>query len=131
MMRTMRWISWRCPDPHATPRPDDGGGAQFGALSTWRNRPIPLTLARAEVPECFRDGVIAEPSLIKLPRPIKGKKGVGHNICQGIEIGIGKCSLALQGFAGPLVSRANKRKTARSKPFAIAKNSRQKTSLSQ
>lgn len=71
-----------------------------------------LTLARAEVPECFRDGVIAEPRFIDLPRPIKGKKGGGHNIRQGIEIGVGKCSLALQGFAGLLVSRAKKRKTA-------------------
>ena len=75
------------------------------------------------MPECFRDRVIGEPGLIDLSGAIKGKQGIAHDVRQSVEIGVGKTSLALQGNTGALVSRAKKRKTARSKPIGIAKNS--------
>ena len=75
------------------------------------------------MPECFRYGVIGEPRLIDLSGAIKGKQRIAHDVRQSIEIGVGKTSLALQGNTGALIGRAKKRKTARSKPIGIAKNS--------
>lgn len=67
-----------------------------------------LPLVRADVPERSRDGVIAEPGRIDLPRPIKRKERVGYDVYQGVEIFIGETSLALQDLACALVGGTEK-----------------------
>ncbi len=90
--------------------------------------PFSLALARAEVAEGFSDGVSAELGLINLSGPIQGKKSVGHDVHQGVKIGVGKTRLALQRMPGLLVRRTEKRNAACSEPIGIANKNRQKTS---
>ncbi len=87
---------------------------------TWPNL-FRLSPARAKVAEGFRHGIIAEFDLIDLSRPRMEKESVGHDVGQGVEIGVGETGLALQSIAGPIVSRANARNAARSKPICIWK----------
>ena len=84
--------------------------------------PYLLSLARADMPESSRDGVVGEPGLIDLAGTIQGQQRVAYHVRQCVEIGVGKTSFALQGDAGALVGRAEKCKIARCNPLGIGKN---------